>query len=206
MANTKFYFIRKDNEDSYELSSTTNVRVSQPAIASKKPTEAGKSLTDNYYLDNKTVTFNGVITNINNSSSVEDTQQWLYEIESLRAEVPPVLLDVYADNVFVSNCLIVTLDIDKSKQQGLGGWMVNIVLQEVDFTERAKLIEIPEPLESQEDNVDPKKKKSSNTTKEVPLAETSLVKASRGLSDFVTGSPQIEPNTDVPDTDLPDGI
>ena len=68
--NTKFYFIRQDNGEAYEMSATTNITITKDMIATKRAVESGKSITDNSYLENAQVSFSGLITNIRNASTL----------------------------------------------------------------------------------------------------------------------------------------
>ena len=71
----------------YELSCTTNIAIKSPAVVTKSPVEDGTSIVDNYYLDNKTATFSGIITDIRVSGfDVENVPvlQWIGEISALR--------------------------------------------------------------------------------------------------------------------------
>lgn len=193
---TRFYITRQDNGDSYELSSTTEVSISRPLIATSRRVESGKSLTDNSYLENATVSFSGLITNIRNASNVEDTDQFIKEIGDLRAEVPVVLVDVYAENQIVLNCQITTFDIRKTVVEGKGAWNVNLVFKETTFTERASLVVLPEPLPAQKPDVDPQRQQSNNTVQQgdFEVTRTSTAAAINFLISDTNGAPEISTN------------
>lgn len=189
-ANTKFYFIRKDNDDAYELSATTNISIDQDMISTDRPVESGKEITDNSYLKNKVVRFDGIITNVKNTSNVESTEEFLNEIAELRSASPRVLIDVVADGEFANNCLIERFSLNKDAAIGSGAWQVSMTMKEIEFSERARLVEQPEAKTAQKSTVDSTKQKSQNTKKEVPLAQT-LPLAS---GNFLAGNiPQIPP-------------
>jgi hypothetical protein len=163
MAVTKFYITRQDTDEAYELSATTEVSISRPLIATNRRVESGKSLTDNSYLENATVNFTGIITNIKNTSGSGDTDQFIKEIEGLRSEVPPVLVDVFAENQSVLNCQITTFDISKTSSEGVGGWRVNFTFKEIQFTNRATVVAVPEPLPALKSDVDTQRTQSNST-------------------------------------------
>ena len=135
--NTSFYIVRQDNDEAYELSSTENCSISEPAQVTNRRVESGKSLADNYYIDNRTVTFNGVITSIRNSSTVVDVKQWVDEIRELRRKDVPVLIDVYAKEELIPNCLIQNITLDVDNKIGNSGWSVYMVMKEVSVSERS---------------------------------------------------------------------
>lgn len=170
---TKFYFIRQDNGEAYEMSATTNITITKNMIATKRAVESGKSITDNSYLENAEISFSGLITNIRNASSLLNVDQFIEEIDELRAEDPRVLVDVYADGQFVLNCLIINFSINKTASEGLGAWSTDFRLQEVDFAQRATLVSVPEASVDTKDRVDKMQSKSGNTVQElVEVSET----------------------------------
>lgn len=190
--NTSFYIVRQDTDEAYELSSTENCSISEPAQITNRRVESGKSLSDNYYIDNRTVTFNGVITSIRNSSTVVDVKQWVDEVRELRRKDVPVLIDVYAKEELVPNCLIQNITLDADNIVGNSGWLVYMVMKEVSVSERAKLVEIPEPKEDKKDSVEGKTSTSSNPTEEVVLKETLVAE---GFSFLRGDAPEIKPPT-----------
>lgn len=189
---TQFYFIRKDTDEAYEMNATTNISITRDAIATERAVEGGKAITDNIYLKNAEVSFSGLITSINNKSNLTDVNQFLDEIDELRASDSP-LVDVYADGRFIPDCIIVSLNINKSASEGLGAWLTEFRLQQITFTERARLVEIPEAAPAQKDAVDARASKSGNTVQEVEVSTT--VGAGLLFPDFVNNIPTI--NTPV---------
>lgn len=189
---TQFYFIRKDTDEAYEMNATTNITITKDAIATERAVESGKAITDNIYLKNAEVSFSGLITSINNKSNLTDVNQFLDEIDELRASDSP-LVDVYADGRFVPDCVIVSLSINKSASEGLGAWLTEFRLQQITFTERARLVEIPEAAPAQKNTVDPSKTKSGNTVQEVEVSTT--IGAGLLYPDLVNNVPTI--NTPV---------
>lgn len=168
---TQFYFIRKDNNDAYEMNATTNITITKDAIATERAVESGKAITDNIYLKNAEVSFSGLITSINNKSNLTDVNKFLDEIDELRASDSP-LVDVYADGRFVPDCVIVSLTINKSASEGLGAWVTDFRLQQITFTERARLVEVPEAAAAQSNETAKKVSRSGNTVQEVPVSTT----------------------------------
>ena len=152
----------------YELSCTTGISISSPAVVTKSPVEDGSSMIDHFYLDNKTATFTGIITDIRVSGfDVQNTPvyQWIGEIKSLRSSKK--LVTLFADTEVIPNCLITAFDLDKTVEDGLSGWKCNLSFQEVDISERAKLVEIKEPKPEVKDDVGEESKGSSNSVKKV---------------------------------------
>lgn len=167
---SKFYFTTPDDRE-FELSSTTRVSVKKSAIITKSPVESGKSIIDNYYLDNTIITFSGVITNVTvfgqDEKRVREVSSWIDDIEVIR-RAKDLLTVHYDDLQVVPNCVITQFDIDKTKEQGNSGWSCTLVFQEIDISERARLVAIPEAKQEVKDATDPKSKTSSNDKKEVP--------------------------------------
>ena len=152
----------------YELSCTTNIAIKSPAVVTKSPVEDGTSIVDNYYLDNKTATFSGIITDIRVSGfDAENVPvfQWIGEISALRKSKK--LLTLFADTEIIPNCVITTFDLDKSVDEGLSGWKCNLTFQEVDISERAKLVTIKQPKIEVKDDVNAKVNGGSSSTKAV---------------------------------------
>lgn len=155
----------------YELSCTTSISINSPAVVTKSPVEDGTSIVDNYFVDNRTATFSGIITDIRVSGfDVQNTPvyQWIGEIKSLRRSKK--LLTLFADTEVIPNCVITTFDLDKTVEQGLSGWRCNLSFQEVDISERAKLVEIKEPKPEVKDDVTSPVNGSSSSTKKVQQA------------------------------------
>lgn len=193
--NTRFYFIRQDNGEAYEMNSTTDVNISKDMIVTRRAVESGKSISDNSYLENAVVTFSGLITNIRNASTLINTDQFINEINDLRSQDPRVLVDVYADGQFVLNCLITNFSMNKTVNEGKGAWKTEFTLKEVEFAERAALVFIPEASQSTKNRVDKMSSKSSNTVKELP--EVTPTFGLRGISSVIEvfdGKPIIKTN------------
>ena len=174
-----FYFYDPKEGDTnfkiYELSSTTDITIKSPAVVTKSPVEDGGSIVDNYFIDNKTATFSGIITQIRVSGQEErtDVESWILGIEQLRASKK--LLTLVAHKQVILNCLITQFDLSKNKDQGLTGWKCNMEFQEVDISERARIVEIKEPKEEVKDDVTALSKSSSQTSKEVALGTSVAV-------------------------------
>lgn len=172
----------------YELSCTTDISISSPASVTSSPVEDGSSITDNFYLSNRTASFSGIITNIR-VAGMEATEVgvWLQSIKALRES--KVLLTVVADTEVLQNCIITNLNISKTKEQGLSGWKANLSFQEVTISERARLVEIKEPKPAEKDQVEGKKSSSSSSVKQVgsEVAGTVTTDVIKGIYGFATG-------------------
>lgn len=177
MADGKFYFIVQ-SEDSqgfdgaeYELSSTSQISVSSPARVTSSRVESGKSLTDNYFKENKTVSFNGVISNIKKRDRVA-TGEWLAEIEAIRNLDPPPRVTVISADYAVKNCIIEQFDFDKTAVEGLSAWKVSFTFKEVEYIKRANRVEIKEPSPATKDTVSSKSKGGNEATVDKHLTTT----------------------------------
>jgi hypothetical protein len=168
-----FHFIRQDTREIYELNATTRVRISEPASVTMRKVESGKNISDNYYIENRTVNFSGVIINVRNALVPIDITQWLSDMRATRRSSPPVLWTVYANGEVVPNCVITDLPVETDAGVGVNAWKVDINFKEVQFSERARLVEVPEAKETVETVVGEKGSRSSNTTKET---ETPVVR------------------------------
>lgn len=165
-ARTSFYFIVRDGSlNAYELSATTDIRIRKPQTVTNRRVESGKSIADNAYMENTTIDFDGIITNIKNKSNVVDTDQFIAEVNQIRED--KILVDVVAENQVFPRCLIPTFELSKSHVEGKGGWKVNISFQQVQFTNRASLVEVPEPRPAEKPDVDGTTKQSNNTVQTV---------------------------------------
>jgi hypothetical protein len=166
---SKFYFTTPDDRE-YELSSTSSIKVSEAAVITKSPVESGKSIVDNYYLDNKIITFSGVITNVSVSSQPanrkRDVGRWIDEIRILRLQ--KALLVVHYDSFqIVRNCVITMFDITKTKEEGASGWRCDMTFQEVEISERARLVSVPEAKVEVKNETDPLNEASSSNKVQV---------------------------------------
>ncbi len=167
-----FYFIAPavgDKESAlYRLAATTNIRISRSARATRSRVESGKSLMDNYHLDNWDISFDGVITNVGiykeGNTSLE-TSDWIGQVDSLREETPIRPLTVVADNIVIENCVITNFSASKSKAEGFGGWRVALSFQDVSFVNKASLTLVQTPAESTQDDTASKTTGNNQTTK-----------------------------------------
>ncbi len=164
-----FYFTDQEG-NFYELSSTTQVSVTEPARATSSPVESGKSITDNFVIEPRVISFTGIITNIKvigqDPSRRKDVDQWIEDIRQLR--LSKQLLNVHVDSLnIIPNCLMVTFDLNKDKSHGLSGWGCSFRMKEILISDRARLVEIPEPKPSVKNDVTSKKNSGNQTTKVV---------------------------------------
>jgi hypothetical protein len=151
----------------YELSCTTEVTISSPAKVTSSAVEDGGSIVDNYYLDNRVVTFDGLITNIRVSGQLSNpsTEQWIKQIRELRKTKH--FLTVTADSEVVPNCLITEFNLSKTNEHGLSAWAAKISFKEVDISTRARLVEVKDAKKAVKDVVEAKTKGGGSPTKEV---------------------------------------
>jgi len=170
------------------MAATTDIRISRSARATRSRVESGKSLTDNYHLDNWDVSFDGVITNVGiykeGNTSLE-TSDWIGQVNSLREETPIRPLTVVADNIVIENCIITNFSVSKSKAEGLGGWRVTISFQDITFVAKASLALVKTPLPSTKDDTEEKDSGSGQTTLEEGEIQVSiLASANKGVSNI----------------------
>ena len=176
----------------YELSCTRDITITSPARVTSSAVEDGSSIVDNFYLDNRTVTFNGVITNIrlSGSSEVVLVDQWISSIQQLRKSKKRVTVTSHTE--VVPNTIITEFTLTKDKNQGLSGWNCSMTFKEVDISERVRLVEVKEPRVEVKDKTESKANGSSSSTKQV--LSTSL---DVSLADIVGLSPVSPPDTGV---------
>tara|TARA_R110002153_G_scaffold53726_4_gene149571 strand:+ start:601 stop:1191 length:591 start_codon:yes stop_codon:yes gene_type:complete len=176
----------------YELSCTRDITITSPARVTSSAVEDGSSIVDNFYLDNRTVTFNGVITNIrlSGSSEVVLVDQWISSIQQLRKSKKRVTVTSHTE--VVPNTIITEFTLTKDKNQGLSGWNCSMTFKEVDISERVRLVEVKEPRVEVKDKTESKANGSSSSTKQV--LSTSL---DVSLADVVGLSPVSPPDTGV---------
>ena len=177
-----FYFIAPavgDKESAlYRMAATTDIRISRSARATRSRVESGKSLTDNYHLDNWDISFEGVITNVGiykeGNPSLE-TSDWIGQVDSLREETPIRPLTVVADNIVIENCVITNFTANKSKAEGLGGWRVSLAFQDIQFVSKSSLTVVEAPSEQTKNDTAGKTSGNNQTTKELTTNVTSDV-------------------------------
>ncbi len=169
-----FYFIAPAVEDKesalYRMAATTDIRISRSARATRSRVESGKSLTDNYHLDNWDISFDGVITNVGifrEGESYLETSDWIGQVDSLREETPLRPLTVVADNIVIENCVITNFTASKSKAEGLGGWRVSLSFQDITFVSKAALVLVQNPSDDTKDDTASKTTGNNQATKEV---------------------------------------
>ncbi|ASU03366.1 hypothetical protein [Pseudoalteromonas phage J2-1] len=167
-----FYFIAPAVEDKesalYRMAATTDIRISRSARATRSRVESGKSLTDNYHLDNWDISFDGVITNVGiykEGNTFLETSDWISQVNNLREETPIRPLTVVADNIVIENCIITNFTASKSKAEGLGGWRVSLSFQDITFVSKASLVLVQSPSEETKDDVADKTTGNNQTTK-----------------------------------------
>lgn len=188
-----FYFIAPAVEDKesalYRMAATTDIRISRSARATRSRVESGKSLTDNYHLDNWDISFDGIITNVGiyreGNTSLE-TSDWIGQVNSLREETPIRPLTVVADNIVIENCVITNFSVSKSKAEGLGGWRVTIAFQDITFVSKSSLVLVKTPSPATKDDTEGKDSGSGQTTLEEGEIQVSvLARTNQGISNIL---------------------
>lgn len=180
-----FYFSYTSEDDPsqdiiYELSSTTNVSVRENATVTRFAVEDGSNVADNFNIDNRQISFSGVITDIrvfgqpeNRRRSVED---WIDQIRQLRKDKKLLTVSVHSLQS-IPNCVITQFDIDRDVSHGLTGWDCNLGFTEITVSDRARLVEVKLPKPEVKDDVASKSSSSDSSTKEVALSNSLYVKA-----------------------------
>lgn len=164
---SKFYFISKGQDFKiYELDCTTEATIEELAMATTRSTENNADLTSHYRLLPRSVSYNGLITNIKSyESDSVNINEWLDEIRTLRKTTPTPTWTVFTNGQVVPNCLITNLTVNTDHVIGDQAWGVNINFQEIRFVDQAKLTVVAEPQEASKKDVSGKTSKNSNTTK-----------------------------------------
>lgn len=171
---TKFYFTLVDEPSKiYELSCTSNVTISEDAVVSKRATEEGVNVTDHFRMDNATINYSGLISNIRNATTVVDINTFINDIRRLRKDAK--LWDVYANGQLFQKCLIPQFNASTDNKIGDQAWKIDIGFQQVRYVDQAQLTTIPEPKEANKPDVQGKSSGSDNSTKEVPRALTTTI-------------------------------
>jgi hypothetical protein len=181
-----FYDPKSDGSQIFSLAATTNISISSPASVTSSKVEDGSSIADNYFKDNKVVSFSGVITSVGVSSQDQDLspEDWLALVEKVRDT--KVRLTVVAHTEVVTNTLITGLEINKTVTEGLSGWLCDITFKQISISNRSRIAVIKEPKPEVKDKVEVKSKSSSSATKEVPLGTSAAIGLAQAAGAFTT--------------------
>jgi len=191
----------------FELSVTTDVNLSYMGNPTQHPVEDGTVITDQIQNRNVSLSFQGLITDVKNITigpiiastddqnqqlitqsqrSVEDNLEGLVRIRNSRR-----LFSVYYDfrQPPVDNCVFTNLSFDRDPETG-GAYRASMDFQQVQLSERARVVTQPEPQPSVENQVEGKTNSSSNSTDEATteeLRESILLRTSGSLESFIIG-------------------
>lgn len=186
------FFIEFESESGvveyYELSVTTDVIINYAGNPTQHPVEDGTVITDQIQNQNVSLSFQGLITDIKNVTlgpiitrpqgqnqqlvtqaqrSVADNLEGLVRIRNSRS-----LVTVYYDfrQPPLENCAFTSLNFERDAGTGTS-YRASISFQQVQLSERAKLVTQPTPQPEVEDQVEGKTNSSSNSTEEVEVKE-----------------------------------
>lgn len=189
---SRFYIEYPDPNNSnalkvLSLSSTTSIKISEPANVTSYPVEDGSSVVDNYVVDNRVVTFDGIITNVSITSLAGDqlpTDDWIAEMRNIRSRKQLVTVHVSGVDL-VPNCVVTNFQLNKTKSEGITGWKCSLSMKEVDISERIRVVSVKKPIKEVEDEVAAKQKVAGSSTKEVNLATSSALDITNQLNDLL---------------------
>lgn len=196
----------------YELSVTTEARVSARNTISKYKTESRDVITENAVVNNREITYNGIITSIRRTdqgtggdsfnvagavldffdiggdSNFKDPRTFLEGLDQVRKDRSFVTCFLPNNLTPISNCLIEYLEYTKDQSGGLTSWNVNIRLYEARLTQRAVETTIPAPVAT--GNTEPRQDAGNATVEELAprgLSTTIGVNPIQGANNFFGG-------------------
>lgn len=187
------FFIEYDGgEDTgveyYELSITTDVNLSYIGNPTQHPVEDGTTITDQIQNQNVRGSFQGLVTNIKNvrlgpiivsptqqtqnlilqnQRSVSDNLEGLVRIRDARR---PFTVYYDARRPPLTNCVFTNLNFERTTDTGTS-YNVTLGFQQIQLSERARLITQPEAQPPVQDQVEGETNSSSNSTEEATVAE-----------------------------------
>lgn len=146
------FYIKTKSGDVFELTATTDVAFSHRNTNTRFPVESGSSITDHSVIENSTFSLSGVITevvNLTKDSPQKGINDYIEGLDKLRKSKE--LFTVFLDNRLkpYSNCLFTEFSGSKSVVEGLGGWRIQLGIEQVKLVDQAKasLVEV-EAVES----------------------------------------------------------
>lgn len=177
------FYINSPTEGIIELTSTTDIKINETSTVSKHPLETGDSIVDNVVVDNITVAFNGVISDIRSifrSNTFDDgvpAQAFENPVEGVINSLRNIkntkqLFTVHYDRRFASfrNCVLTSLSLDKNAQTGLG-YNINLSFEQVRITGRAD-ISVSRELQQKPDDTQGKTNSGPNNQKKTDIVGT----------------------------------
>lgn len=116
------YFIRY-NGVYYKLDATKDIDVVYPSRTTSHPTHSKQVAADNYILDNPTATYNGYITDIKSTSSLNQfgAGEYIDQLLSIRGKRVPVEFKHRLDGEAEDNWFITNFKVSQDRQNGFAG-------------------------------------------------------------------------------------
>lgn len=157
----------------YELSVTTEARVSVRNSVSRYKVESEEVVTDNSVVNNREITYNGIITSIRRTdqgsggssfnvtgavldffdlggdSNFKDPRTFLEGLDQVRRNRQLVTCFLPNNITPIGNCLIENFEYVKDQSGGLTSWNVSLRLYEIRLAQAAQATSIPAPANSQ---------------------------------------------------------
>jgi hypothetical protein len=191
------FYIDSPSEGILELTSTTDIRISEAASVSKHPLETGETIVDNVVVENVTVDFSGVISNVRkiaqrtNQSDLAVPNEYEENVEGSikalrRIKEAKELFRVVYDNRFLpfENCVLTSLSMDRNAQTGLG-YNVSLSFEQVRIVGRATT-SISRSVQRNPDITQGKTNGGANNQKQNQISESFFIKGGTGLIDLAT--------------------
>lgn len=120
------FYIDSENEGIFELTSTSDIRVTQSSRATKHALESGDSATDNIVNENTGISFSGIISDIirlnpedQGANSQRDVEGFITSLRRLRNSKE--LFTVYYDDRefgVADNCYLTSIDHERNSTTG----------------------------------------------------------------------------------------
>lgn len=197
------FYIDSPTEGILELTSTTDIQVNETSTPSKHKLETGESITDNVVVDNISVTFSGII------SDVRRIYQVTTQDDGRQAEVfsDPVdgyisalrrikntkqLFTVRYDSRFpaFTNCVLTSLSAIRDAQTGLG-YRISLSFEQVRLSGRARL-SVSRSLQANPDVTQEETNSGVNNQEQMildgePVTSTLLINSISELYNMITG-------------------
>lgn len=181
------FFIRTQDDTFYELTVTETITFSQSASPTSHPVESGVTISDHINIENKTVDFSGIISDIKNTNigiiSVKNNSDGLLLTTGQKGVEDNFIglnklfesgeyFSLYFDDRFtpIEFCIFTSLVFDRDKETGQG-YRVQMSFQQIQISERA--IEVNEPSfdSSVKNQASKKTNGSNNNTEQVKISE-----------------------------------
>ena len=191
------FLIKTEDGEFYELSVSTEVKVSARNTITKHKTESKDIITDNAVVFLREISYNGLISSIKRTdqgrsllgslfdsptdSNYKTPKSYLEGLDSVRTERKFITCYLANELTPIPNCLIENLEYIKDNNGGLTTWRVSFKAVEVRLTTKAASTTVPAPAIK---DITSEKKDNSNATteKDGSFANTILVEVNQGAS------------------------